>query len=543
MQNISQRSEPDYDSQIALVGGDLTSPPVNEPLDVPTAFFPRAEGSSTSQDHGITTTPPTIVGIIPLGNSFVLPVTYDVDSPFADTLPPASLSNTPTTFTAQGITYLNWTVSLAKGTRFILVAGNGSEQAWASGGSSALITVGQGTTDCSGFNSEPSVTSGPGASTTGSTSSNTGSAGGSSRSGGTPWGTIVACVLSVAATLVAVGLIWFCCRIRRRRVARRSVAPYYASGKRESSVKSLPLDMNGQPDTPMELLSSRGRSTLEPITMVPHLSHVDTSRTLDSPASDDTMRSPRQSLLGSSQTPTMSRPLDRSWANASPGQSAFSSVDLKGESVSSGHPMRDLVRGMSSDALLGAPMGYMDSVRHRSVETPGPSRRLVLHAGSGGRNADVWDDADSVEGEQGDAGEGAERRDDVPDLKRETLAYLGGDAEPGSPGQRVPATTPVQAETERGGIVLPAANGRRRRPQERETEYVVHRDAGRVPGSAGQGARRTRTVELPPRYDELELDRGRGAEGETAEEGEGPGEPTGPGEAREGSHGEGQGTV
>lgn len=51
---------------------------------------------------------------------------------------------------------------MAKGTRFILVAGIGSAEQWASGGSSRMFTVGQGTTGCVGSESDgngaPSVT-------------------------------------------------------------------------------------------------------------------------------------------------------------------------------------------------------------------------------------------------------------------------------------------------------------------------------------------------------------------------------------------------
>ena len=53
---------------------------------------------------------------------------------------------------------------MAKGTRFILVAGIGDDMQWASGGSSRMLTVGQGYTSCVGTsqtdndNPPPSVT-------------------------------------------------------------------------------------------------------------------------------------------------------------------------------------------------------------------------------------------------------------------------------------------------------------------------------------------------------------------------------------------------
>jgi hypothetical protein len=120
-----------------------------------------AAGGSSSEHVGNTTYPPSMFGVIPLGNSFSIPITYDRQSKYASYLPESSRSDNPTTWTTKGVTYLNWTIPLARGTRFILVAGIGSDQQWASGGSSALLTVGQGNSQCS-FNNEgdssPSVT-------------------------------------------------------------------------------------------------------------------------------------------------------------------------------------------------------------------------------------------------------------------------------------------------------------------------------------------------------------------------------------------------
>lgn len=123
----------------------------------------RESNPSSSTDSGNTTNPPTMFGLIPLGNSFSLPITYPANSSFADSLPESSISSEPTTFTKQGVTYLNWTLPLSKGTRFILVAGIGTAEQWASGGSSRLLTVGQGDESCLGGTSGdgPSVTANP----------------------------------------------------------------------------------------------------------------------------------------------------------------------------------------------------------------------------------------------------------------------------------------------------------------------------------------------------------------------------------------------
>ncbi|BEJ16444.1 hypothetical protein CspHIS471_0510490 [Cutaneotrichosporon sp. HIS471] len=123
-----------------------------------TVPLPTNTDQSSSKTKGNTTLPPTMFGIIPLGNSFNIPITYADDVKFADDLAPQSLSDHPSTWTQSGVTYMNWTVGLAKGTRFILVAGMGDE--WASGGSSEMMTVGQGGFDCFGNDPKPSVTAG-----------------------------------------------------------------------------------------------------------------------------------------------------------------------------------------------------------------------------------------------------------------------------------------------------------------------------------------------------------------------------------------------
>jgi hypothetical protein len=120
--------------------------------------------SSSDRTNGNTTKPPTMFGIIPLGNSFEIPITFSEKAAFAYKLPDSVISDTPTTWTRQGVTYMNWTIPLSKGTRFILVAGIGDDQQWASGGSSRMMTVGQGGDACgwpdsgSGVSDQPSTT-------------------------------------------------------------------------------------------------------------------------------------------------------------------------------------------------------------------------------------------------------------------------------------------------------------------------------------------------------------------------------------------------
>ncbi|OWZ55992.1 hypothetical protein C349_00690 [Cryptococcus neoformans var. grubii Br795] len=177
--------------------------------------------ASSSEHSGNTTAPPTLFGVIPLGNSFSIPITFPRNSSFASHLPESSLSDNPTTYTSHGTTHLNWTVDMAKGTRFILVAGIGSAEQWASGGSSRMFTVGQGTMGCVGSESDgsgaPSVTGSR------STATATATLPVSEDSESNPVvRTVVAVVCSVLGTLVLVGLLFICRRARNRRRAQEA---------------------------------------------------------------------------------------------------------------------------------------------------------------------------------------------------------------------------------------------------------------------------------------------------------------------------------
>jgi hypothetical protein len=165
-QNVSGTiAKRDWDDTYSYLNGVPSLYPPQSLLDPARGLIrrqtPADSSTSTSSDRGNTTYPPTMFGLIPLGNSFSIPITYAANSSFADNLPESSISSMPTTFTSQGVTYLNWTVPLAKGTRFLLVAGIGSAEQWASGGSSRLMTVGQGDDLCLYSAEGPSVTAEP----------------------------------------------------------------------------------------------------------------------------------------------------------------------------------------------------------------------------------------------------------------------------------------------------------------------------------------------------------------------------------------------
>ncbi|KAK4688625.1 hypothetical protein P7C73_g1489, partial [Tremellales sp. Uapishka_1] len=227
----------------------------------------RREVIDVSLDKtGNTTKPPTLFGIIPLGNSFNIPITYSPSSRFAQSLPASSISDTPTTYTRQGRTYLNWTIPLAKGTRFMLVAGVGSDQEWASGGSSAMITVGQGNNECVGNPQGNAGTDVPSVTATGTSSASATSRQPGSNSGNANPGhaglirTVVACVLSILGTLLVVLGFVLCWRLRkRRREAAASGQPFMSGG-----IRGLLRSKNPQPqpitDSPLDLILTTTRS-------------------------------------------------------------------------------------------------------------------------------------------------------------------------------------------------------------------------------------------------------------------------------------------
>lgn len=160
--NLSMAWPSSLDTGIQGSARNFVDLPVELPVDVPKGLAPRQAASteqpapvatspsSSDRTSGNTTKPPTMFGIIPLGNSFSIPITYP--DTYAYRLPASVISNNPTTWTQRGVTYLNWTIGLSKGTRFILVAGIADDKQWASGGSSQMMTVGQGDLSCYGWN-------------------------------------------------------------------------------------------------------------------------------------------------------------------------------------------------------------------------------------------------------------------------------------------------------------------------------------------------------------------------------------------------------
>ena len=443
--------------------------------------------SSSSKDTGNTTKPPTMFGLIPLGNSFSIPITYSPASSFAHNLPQSSISNNPTTFTSGGRTNLNWTVDMLKGTRFILVAGIGADMMWASGGSSALMTVGQGSSGCNGgedINGTPEYhrVSGRGLmpfecqadilrSSDPLSTVNPDTVGTSNGSNTTLTRIVVACVVSIMGTLIIIGIIFVWRRAKRRRVARHLAMTQANSSSKPRKIES-PTD-----DTPLSDIR-----TASPVSGNGHEYHDAAPRLLpiltsgrgpsDSPpeiSPVESSRDPHDPLIrrGSPySTPTRdpySNYSDNPYSTFTHGTSSSRGVHSAYPSTSSSSmPMN---RATSADALISP------------LTTRNPSNPMSQF--------------DESSGDQ----------EDVSELKRETLAYLG--EAPSGSGSRSRTIYPAD-----GGTAVSAPLPRRAHTN--DMEYVVHRDAGRVAVPTPPPQRRV--LELPPRYEELNW-----ADGDTGE--------------------------
>ncbi|WWC72374.1 uncharacterized protein I206_106336 [Kwoniella pini CBS 10737] len=473
-----------------------------QPTAIDLKIFDERDASS-SEHNGNTTHPPTMFGIIPLGNSFSIPITYSKTSKYAKYLPESSLSDNPTTYTSQGVTHLNWTVDMAKGTRFILVAGIGSQEKWASGGSSSMFTVGQGSSGCIGSEQDgggaPSVTATTGESTSSAQpdparASNVGLK-----------RTVVACVLSIVGTLIIVGILFMCRRARNRR---RAAAANDTSGigkkNRRSQRNSKILaaeQLDAESETPLDLIASRNGGSANaqsPPRLSPLILGEDTYNSHGQAQSQSTPISP---LNPFDDTPSKQPFL--------PGPSRSTTLDGGTDTWSSlpvspvrgrGNPM---TRQSSQDALL--PLTPMDGFAPRidSTVTNGTGTWQTTQSPI---NTGTYLSSRSGGPLQLHEGYQHEDDEDVSDLKRDTIAYLGGSPSNQQQQSQRRANTPTTALGSSGP-------NRRRRQQreEQEMEFRIHRDAGRVQPDEHTNQNIT---ELPPRYDEVNWEEERARERE-----------------------------
>lgn len=490
--------------------------PVVQTLDARGSNDDFSSGANRTTGKWNTTTPPTLFGIIPLGNSFSIPVTYDKAKQKLFGLPDEYLSHDPTTWTEKGVTSLNWTVNLAKGTRFILVAGIGSQEQWASGGSSEMMTVGQGPNTC--FNvggPKPSVTL-SGTSTgaldptdspgTGQDKSPTG---GHSTSRWT--GVILACIFSVLGTALLCILLWCCCRVRRER--KQAVQ----AGRPKPSFVNLAtfgkLDRKyKQPDTQLDLIGpdhrddgSDGTPTHAGFGQRPY-STVTTGYDRGSMGSESFADyngypySPppvgTRSSLYDAGVPFRSSLYDRAstydeitpYYAGSPTTPSTPApgVGTPGTPGAAGAISTLPRRNQSHDHMgdLGL-VGGMDVTYPPMAHSLPPLKRQLLLGES---------DPDSTE--------------HLAQLKRDTIAALDrpGESSRGSSSTNLPAilTVDTNIDPAMGGISPSPISGLED-DNDPQGAYVVHRDAGRIPNSPT--APQNRVVELPPRYEELNWDR------------------------------------
>lgn len=488
-----------------------------------------SSGANRTTGTWNTTTPPTLFGIIPLGNSFSIPVTYDKNRGKQFGLPDEYLSHEPTTWTADGVTSLNWTVNLAKGTRFILVAGIGSQEQWASGGSSEMMTVGQGPSTC--FNvggSKPSITlsgTSTGALEPTETLPDPSPQPDNSNSSGEPtsrWtGVILACIFSVLGTALLCILFWCCCRVRRER--RQAIK----AGRPKPSFVNLAtfgkLDRKYKPpDTQLDLMgpehrddASDGTPTHTMFGQRPYstvTSHGYDRGSMGSESFADYNGYPyspppvgtRNSLYDSA-VPYRSSMYDRtsmyddsvqpyyypkngSPTTTSPPAAVGSSLPPR-RNQSYDHMGDFMGRQPSMDGISYPPMAH---------SLPPLKRQLLL-------------------------GEGVEEHNDSTEqlvqLKRDTIAALDrpGESSRGSSTTSVPAMLTVDTNIDPSvSCMSPSPISGLEEDNDPQGAYVVHRDAGRIPSSPT--APQSRVVELPPRYEELNWERE--ASGDVVEEAE-----------------------
>ncbi|RXK41773.1 hypothetical protein M231_01008 [Tremella mesenterica] len=414
----------------------------------------QMDSSSSKTKAGNTTTPPTMFGIIPLGNSFSLPITYSRKSKFAQTLPSDSLSDTPTTYTSQGITHLNWTVDMAKGTRFILVAGIGSDEQWASGGSTALMTVGQGTTGCVSFYGDgdgaPSVTA-TGSDTSTNTPTSVPDETPSSPHHSSVVRTIIACVISIFGTLLLVSLCLFCYRARRRRRQSSLTSSFPSSGKQRSGRGDIGTNGSTSP-TQLDLLSP-------------------------SPSNTSPIRENRENRLGLTPLHTSLDPFRDETPLSSPSM-------LQGQSTNSSQ-------------------GYMNSNSERYNNPSSISTLTTLNTLPTINTIQIAHNPHVTNSD----GRGIQRGDSQDLLLRqETTSPRRLTLHDSSSSPLPSLENDTKAESSSG-----IRNGRnRRREREREMQYVIHQDGGRIRNVEEHEER----VELPPRYEELDWDGIRRQEGD-----------------------------
>jgi hypothetical protein len=191
------------------------------------------------------TYPVNLYGVIPHGTAFSLPISQ-----------------------TSGTDSYDWTVDIASGTDFVLLMSDAGP--YQTGGSTGLLTVGSGNTNCMDSSSPASVTTSASSTSASATSSSTSAASasasvagvGGSSSGGTSesgpsssnhTGAIAGGAVGGVAFLVLLALLLFCCIRRRARTK---------GEKSDPAIKSYGVASGSEKRAsrrPMDLLAGRGR--------------------------------------------------------------------------------------------------------------------------------------------------------------------------------------------------------------------------------------------------------------------------------------------
>jgi hypothetical protein len=261
-----------------------------------------------------------------------------------------------------------------------------------------------------------------------------------------------------------------CWRVRRKRRDFSSSDPNQPNQRRSGKFtklrgRSKPEPVFSLKDTQLDLIASRS-SGIRALQIVTQSPQADRSQ-LHSTALPDPFQDSPNTGHSSASGLNRSNMLEDNATLRSPLEPALDRGAPARYSVVPPLPSQDGFRQYTSAmATQPVPLEHPNSTRSTAR---GP---LILH------------DALPTNGQEAGANE-------VPDLKRETLAHLG---EVGS-----------TALASSGLIARPSAAsapiGRRRRREGDELDYMVHRDAGRIEQPP---ARTQRVVELPPRYEELD---------------------------------------
>lgn len=294
---------------------------------------------------------------------------------------------------------------------------------------------------------------------------------------------MIACVTSVVGTLVVVGLLFWCYKVRRKRNLAQLQDQYT---DRKSFGKNNGSTSPTSSDTPLEIISpSRERSDQgyqDDLPLFPPLPQSTSSRRNYPNINTNSRQQQSSDPYGSNNSEYHTSPnntkggfipnYSETWNTASSSsRTPISPINTRAGPLS--RVDTAMIRGTSQEGLLRRSDLSTNSGSATSISSPvNPNNSMTVPRGGGVNSYDDYG------------------QEDLPDLKLETLAQFGGSG--------------VESSGQMGeGREVGSGSSRRvlaGRRQE-DLEYVVHQDAGRVLRSPVEDERRV--LELPPRYHEL----------------------------------------